>query len=68
MPPRESIADKVWKLMKAVYDLADANRTWYLKIQEEFIKVGVIISKTYQSIFTRKENANIKGYCSLFCR
>ena len=31
-PPKEAGTDKLWKLQKTVYGLADASRSWYLKL------------------------------------
>lgn len=57
----ESKNDKVWKLRKYVYDLEDANGTWYLNICEKFTKLVATISKIDQYIFFWKERVNIVG-------
>ena len=65
-PPKEATTSKIWKLRKAVYGLADANRTWYLKICEELIKLSVIVSKINQGIFYWKEKSKLKGKAICF--
>ena len=59
---------KIWKLRKAVYSLADANRTWYLKIRIELIKLGEVVSKVDQWIFYWKEKSKLKGITIFFFR
>ena len=59
---------KIWKLRKAVYSLVDANRTWYLKIRIELIKLGEVVSKVDQWIFYWKEKSKLKGITIFFFR
>ena len=47
-------------------DLADANSTCYLKIHEEFIKLGATISNMEHGIFYLKEKGNLKGLGTYF--
>ena len=39
-PPEEAHANKIWKLNKCTYGLADASQCWYLKVREELCKLG----------------------------
>ena len=57
-PLKQATTSKIWKLRKAVCGLAAGNRTWYLKIREELIKLGAVISKIDQGIFTGKKSLN----------
>ena len=65
-PPKEATTSKIWKLRKAVYGLAGANCTWYLKIRKELIKFGAIVSKINQGIFYWKEKSKLKGIAICF--
>ena len=50
-PPREAETDNLWVLIKCAYGLADAPRSWYLKIRETLIKLGATPSKLDNGIF-----------------
>ena len=50
-PPKEAQTDKIWKLHKCIYGLADASRYWYLKVREELCKLGAKHSKLDRGIF-----------------
>ena len=47
-PTKEGNTDKIWKLQKYVYGLADARRYWYLRVKELIFKFGTIINSTDQ--------------------
>ena len=65
-PPKEANTDKIWKLNKCVYGLADAPRYWYLKVREELCKLGGKPSKLDQGIFYFQDNQDIIGVIVLF--
>ena len=44
-PPREANSNKLWMLQKVVYGLCDASRAWYLRVNDEFKKLGGKVSK-----------------------
>ena len=48
--PKEPKTDNLWKLLKSVYGLNDASRTWYLRVKDEFIICGGCVSK-YDEMF-----------------
>ena len=50
-PPKEAQTNKVWKLRKSFYGLADASRYWYLKFREELIKLGATPTQLDQGTF-----------------
>ena len=50
-PPKEANTNKIWKLLKCIYGLADASRYWYLKFREEHIKLGAKPSQLDQGVF-----------------
>ena len=50
-PPKEAKTDNLWKLLKTVYGLNDASRTWYLRVRDEFIICGACVSKYNEVIF-----------------
>ena len=64
VPPKEANTDKLWKLKKTVYGLADASRTWYLRVRQELEKVGVQVSTYDEAIFHWKTG---KGFEGLIC-
>ena len=61
IPPKEADSNKIWKLNKTVYGLADASRTWYLRVKEELTKLGVISSKYDEAIFYWKTSKGLEG-------
>ena len=64
VPPKEANTEKLWKLKKTVYGLADASRTWYLRVRQELEKFGVQVSKYDEAIFYWRTN---KGFEGLIC-
>lgn len=50
-PPKEANTEKLWKLMKCVYGLADAPRQFYLRLRQELIKLGVTPSPFDNGLF-----------------
>jgi len=50
-PPKEAGTQKLWKLQKCAYGLADAPRRWYLRLREELINLGATPSKFDNGIF-----------------
>ena len=65
-PPKEAETIKVWLLKKCVYGLADASRYWYLKVCNEFSKIGILPSKLDQGIFYSHVNGVLSGIVILF--
>ena len=61
IPPREADTNKVWKLKKTVYGLADASRTWYLRVREELEKFGVLVSRYDEAIFFWRTESGLEG-------
>ena len=61
IPPKEADTNKIWKLKKTVYGLADASRTWYLRVKKELTKLGVIPSKYDEAIFYWKTSKGLEG-------
>ena len=51
-PPKEAQTSKVWRLNKAVYGLTDAGRHWYERVKEEFLSLGLTISKVDKAVFS----------------
>ena len=64
VPPKEANTYKLWKLKKTVYGLADASRTWYLRVKQELEKFGVQVSKYDEAIFYWRTS---KGFEGLIC-
>ena len=61
IPPREVNTNKLWKLNKTVYGLADASRTWYLRVRGELLKLGVQVSKYDEAIFFWIADEKLEG-------
>ena len=51
-PQKEASPNLVWILKKCIHRLADVRRFWYLKLKEEFIKLGALPSTLDKGIFT----------------
>ena len=50
-PPREAQSVKLWRLNKCVYGLGDAPRQFYLKLSEELIEFGMVVSTVDKALF-----------------
>ena len=50
-PPKEAQTKMIWCLRKCIYGLADAPRQWYLRVREEFMKLGAKPNKLDQGLF-----------------
>ncbi len=61
VPPKEAKTNKMWKLNKTVYGLADASRTWYLRVREELTNLGVQVSKYDEAIFFWCTSKGLEG-------
>ena len=66
IPPEEANTDKLWKLNKCVYGLADASRYWYLKVREEIDKLQGEVNCGDQGIFMFYENEILIGIIACF--
>ena len=53
--------NKIWRLQKWAYGLAEARKYWYLRVKEDSIKLGAIITSSDQGIFFRKGNTALEG-------
>ena len=59
--PKEANINRIWKLQKCVYGLADGSRYWYLRVKEELIKLGANVSSINSDLFYRKEHYKSVG-------
>ena len=50
-PPLEIHSDKLWKPETTVYGLKDASRTWYLRLRDELVVLGLAASKYDEALF-----------------
>ena len=50
-PPPEANTNKLWRLLKCVYGLADAPRKWYLRLTEELVRLGCKQHKIDKGLF-----------------
>ena len=60
-PPKEAQTNKLWKLNKCVYGLADSPRCWYLRLKEEFLKLSVTIGKYDPGLFYYTSDSKLQG-------
>ena len=63
-PPPEASTDKLWKLKKCVYGLADAPRKWHIKLKEELEKSGANQCKYDDGLFYASHNNQLIGILS----
>ncbi len=61
MPPKEVQTNKLWKLNKTVYGLADASRTWYLRVRQELTTLGIKVSKYDEAVFFLEHRQRSRG-------
>ena len=55
-PPVEANTDKLWKLKKIVYGLADASLKWYEKVKDTLMSFGCDVSALDKGLFLKFEN------------
>ena len=55
-PTKEANTNKIWRLQKCVYRLADASRYWCLRVKEELIKFGANVTSVDPCLFYWKEH------------
>ena len=60
-PPVEAGNEKLWKLQTTVYGLNDAVRIWYLRVEEELIKVKAVVSKCDEAVFFWRVSGKLHG-------
>ena len=48
--PSETNSTNLWKLQKVFYGVCDASKAWYLRVNEEFYKLGEHVLK-YGKVF-----------------
>ena len=65
-PPEEAQTNKLWKLNKCVYGLADTPRCWYLRLKEELLKLIVTISKYVPALFYYTKDNKLQGLMVCF--
>ena len=60
-PPKEMGTDKIWKLKKCVYGLADAPREFYLRLSSELEKLGTTSSRLDKALFLWQSEGELNG-------
>ena len=52
VPPKEfRNANKIWKLCKVAYGLTDASRSWYLRVKDVLLEIGMKMSNFENAVF-----------------
>ena len=64
-PPKPFFNGKLWKLKKTVYGLCDAARSWYLRVKEELLQSGMVMSKLDQAMFLHFTHGSLSGVVCL---
>ena len=65
-PTKEAQTNKLWKLNKCVYGLAEAPRCWYLRLKEELLKLNVTVSKYDPGPFYYTKDNKLQGLMVCF--
>lgn len=60
-PPEANTGPYVWKIKTCVYGLNDASRYWYLRVREELVKLGMVVSKLDAALFYWRTKDGIEG-------
>ena len=60
-PPVEVNTNNIWKLQKVIYGLCDAPRAWYIRVNDEFIKLGAKVSKYDKAFYIWTQNNILHG-------
>ena len=63
---KEAQTNKLWKLTKCIYGLAEARRCWYLRLKEELLKLNVTVSKYYPGLFYYIKDGKLQGLIECF--
>ena len=61
-PPEAKVPSRhIWKLLKCVYGLTDASRSWYLTVKNQLNKLGAVASKLDEAIYTWHFEGKLHG-------
>ena len=60
-PPEVCEPEKIWRLKRCLYGLADAPREWYDRVCEEMKKMGATVSIYDKSVFMWHEDSKLVG-------
>ena len=61
-PPEAKVpSGYIWKLLKCVYGLTDASRSWYLTVKAQLNKLGAVASKLDEAIYTWHFEGKLHG-------
>ena len=60
-PPKEAKTTYIWKMLRCPYGLADAGRSWYLRLKNELVSKGMLQCKYDQAVFTWFEQGKLSG-------
>ena len=62
MPPKEfKKSGLIWKLNKVVYGLCDASRSWYLRVSEVLLRLGMKKMSYDGAVFTYNTGTDFEG-------
>lgn len=60
-PPKEFDNGSLWKLKKTVYGLCDAARSWYFRVKDVLLKIGMKMCSLDQALFFLFSNGVLSG-------
>ena len=60
-PKEKTSPGVVWKLRKVVYGLSDASRSWYLRVEEAMLELGLEKMKMDNAVFLWRKASKVEG-------
>ena len=65
-PPVEYNHGYLWKLNKVVYGLSDAARSWYIRVRDELIALGMSVCPLDSAVFSYVVDGKLEGLVCLY--
>lgn len=65
-PPQEFADGQLWKLKKTVYGLCDAARHWYLRVKNQLLDLGAMVSSLDSALFSWRCNGRVEGVVCIY--
>ena len=65
-PPPEYNNGLIWKLNKTVYGLCDAARSWYLRVKEQLLDLGLHMCSYDNAVFSYIIDGKLEGIICLY--
>ncbi|KAG0710632.1 Retrovirus-related Pol polyprotein from transposon RE1 [Chionoecetes opilio] len=65
-PPPEFADGQLWKLKKTVYGLCDVARHWYLRLKNQLLDLGAMVSSLDSALFSWRCNGKVEGVVCIY--